>query len=138
MFDALGSARSERAAGASLPATLATTTGASSSASGTNVQEAGVDEPDVVKVAGDLLLRVRGDVLTVHDVSGAVPRLLSSLALTGLRDGELPGRRRPHRRPRHRHRHRRRGPAPARARTTHRRAPGSSCWTSATPAPRGC
>ncbi|KRF37037.1 beta-propeller domain-containing protein [Nocardioides sp. Soil805] len=90
MFDAMGSARSESAAGAPLPRT----TGSSSTDSGTNVQEAGVDEPDVVKAAGDLLVRVRDDVLTVHDVSGAdvpgaAPRLLSSLTLTGLRDGEL-------------------------------------------------
>ena len=85
MFDAMGSARSESAAGAPLP----TTTRSSSTGSGTNVQEAGVDEPDVVKVAGDLLLRIRDDVLTVHDVSGTEPRLLSSLTLAGLRDGEL-------------------------------------------------
>ena len=66
MFDAMGSTRSETAAGAPVPSTLPTTTGSSSTESGTNVQEAGVDEPDVVKVAGELLLRVRDDVLTVR------------------------------------------------------------------------
>lgn len=87
MFDATGSAtRSETAASA--PA-LPTTTGSSSTATGTNVQEAGVDEPDVVKVAGGLLFRVQDDVLTTYDVSGDEPRELSSLTLAGLSDGEL-------------------------------------------------
>jgi hypothetical protein len=89
MFDATGSSRSETAAGAPVPSTLPTTTGASSTESGTNVQEAGVDEPDVVKVAGQLLLHVRDDVLTVHDVSGDEPRQLSSITLAGLGGGEL-------------------------------------------------
>ena len=87
MFDAMGSAtRSE--ASATAP-TLPTTTGSQSTASGTNVQEAGVDEPDVVKVAGDLLFRVQDDVLTTYDVAGAEPQELSSLTLDGLGDGEL-------------------------------------------------
>ncbi len=89
MFDAMGSSRSETAAGAPVPSTLPTTTGASSTESGTNVQEAGVDEPDVVKVAGELLLRVRDDVLTLYDVSGDEPRQLSSITLAGLAGGEL-------------------------------------------------
>lgn len=93
MFDAMGSATGGITGGAarseSAAAPLPTTTGASSTGSGTNVQEAGVDEPDVVKVAGELVLRVRADVLTVHDVSGTTPRLLSSLTLAGLRDAEL-------------------------------------------------
>lgn len=87
MFDAMGSAtRSETSTSAP---TLPTTTGSSSTATGTNVQEAGVDEPDVVKVAGGLLFRVQDDVLTTYDVSGDEPRELSSLTLAGLGDGEL-------------------------------------------------
>jgi hypothetical protein len=44
-----------------------------SSATGTNVQEAGVDEPDVVKTDGELLVRVRDGDLEVHDVTGREP-----------------------------------------------------------------
>jgi hypothetical protein len=43
----------------------------SSSETGTNVQEVGVDEPDVVKTDGELLVRIEGDELTVYDVSEA-------------------------------------------------------------------
>lgn len=44
-----------------------------SSATGTNVQEVGVDEPDVVKTDGTLLVRVREGDLEVHDVTGPEP-----------------------------------------------------------------
>ncbi len=43
------------------------------SGTGTNVQEVGVDEPDVVKTDGSLLVRVRDGDLEVHDVTGAEP-----------------------------------------------------------------
>jgi hypothetical protein len=56
-----------------------------SNESGTNVQELGVDESDVVKVAGPLLLRLRDGVLVVYDVSGEEPVELSS---TRLEDAE--------------------------------------------------
>ena len=47
---------------------------ATSSDTGTNVQEAGVDEPDVVKTDGSLLVRVVDDsTLVVYDVTGAEP-----------------------------------------------------------------
>ncbi|WP_107770952.1 beta-propeller domain-containing protein [Nocardioides sediminis] len=85
MFDASGAARSETAAGAPLP----TTTRSTSSGTGTNVQEAGVDEPDAVKVLDDRLVRVQDDVLTVHDLGADEPRLLSTLTLEGMADGEL-------------------------------------------------
>ncbi len=85
MFDAMGSARSESAAGAPLP----TTTRSSSTGSGTNVQEAGVDEPDLVKTDGTLLARVVDDTLTTYDVSGERPRMLGSAPLTGLSDPQL-------------------------------------------------
>jgi hypothetical protein len=60
-----------------------------SSATGTNVQEAGVDEPDTVKTDGHLLVRVQGGDLLVYDVSGAAPVQLASLALARVSDPEL-------------------------------------------------
>jgi hypothetical protein len=60
-----------------------------SSATGTNVQEAGVDEPDTVKTDGRLLVRVQGGDLLVYDVTGASPAQLASLALPGVGDPEL-------------------------------------------------
>ncbi len=54
------------------------------SATGTNVQETGVDEPDVVKASGSLLVRVVDDTLTTYDVSGSRPRELGSAPLTGM------------------------------------------------------
>jgi uncharacterized secreted protein with C-terminal beta-propeller domain len=49
--------------------------------SGTNVQEEGVDEPDLVKTDGKTLYTVGNGKLRAVDVSGAKPRLLDSLAL---------------------------------------------------------
>jgi len=46
---------------------------------GTNLQEAGVDEPDLVKTDGSLLLATSGGTLYVVDVSGDSPRRLASL-----------------------------------------------------------
>ncbi len=57
-----------------------------SSDTGTNVQETGVDEPDVVKTDGSLLVRVDGDELTTYDVTGATPRRLGGLTLPGVDD----------------------------------------------------
>lgn len=54
-----------------------------SSDTGTNVQEAGVDEPDVVKTDGRILVRVDGGELTTYDVSGATVRELGRLRLAG-------------------------------------------------------
>jgi len=51
-------------------------------ATGTNVQEAGVDEPDIAKTDGSLTYVVRGHSLVVTDVSGDAPRVLSRLDLT--------------------------------------------------------
>jgi hypothetical protein len=76
----------DSAASAPLPAT----TTATSSGTGTNVQEQGVDEPDVVKTDGHLLVRVLdGHSLVVYDVSGAEPLRLGSLALSGMDSPEL-------------------------------------------------
>ena len=52
-----------------------------SSETGTTVQEAGVDEPDVVKTDGELLARVRDGALELLDVTGRVPVELSDTAL---------------------------------------------------------
>ena len=46
---------------------------AESSGTGTNVQEAGVDEPDVVKTDGTTLYRVHDGTLTSYDVTGRRP-----------------------------------------------------------------
>ena len=58
------------------------TTRVTSNETGTNVQEAGVDEADVVKTRGDLLVRVLGDVVSVWDVSGEVPHQQGTVTLT--------------------------------------------------------
>jgi hypothetical protein len=50
---------------------------------GTNVQEAGVDEPDLVKTDGRTLYRVQGGDLVVYDVSGPQVERLTSLDLPG-------------------------------------------------------
>ena len=55
-----------------------TTSRTTSNESGTNVQEVGVDESDVVKVAGSLLVRLQDGVLKAYDVSGDTPTELSS------------------------------------------------------------
>src|SRR5215217_6621893 len=49
--------------------------------SGTNVQEEGVDEPDMVKTDGKALFVATGGKVRAVDVSGEKPRLLDSLAL---------------------------------------------------------
>jgi uncharacterized secreted protein with C-terminal beta-propeller domain len=49
--------------------------------SGTNNQEAGVDEPDMVKTDGKTLFAVEGNQVNAVDVSGAQPKLLDSLTL---------------------------------------------------------
>ncbi len=51
--------------------------------SGTNVQEAGVDEPDIVKTDGRRVVAIAGGALQVLDVTGAAPRVVGSLALEG-------------------------------------------------------
>lgn len=54
----------------------------------TNVQEAGVDEPDLVKTDGKRLFVVAGATLRAYDVTGDVPRALGALDLGGA-GGEL-------------------------------------------------
>jgi len=55
-----------------------------SGATGTNLQEVGVDEPDVMKTADGLLYTTVGDRLVVLDVSGDRPRELGSLTVPAL------------------------------------------------------
>ena len=50
---------------------------------GTNVQEAGVDEPDVVKTDGHTLFRIQGGDLVTYDLTGADVNRLTSLDLPG-------------------------------------------------------
>ena len=63
--------------------------GATSTGTGTNVQESGVDEPDVVKSDGELLVRVQDDELTAYDVTGDEPAYLDAVDLPGVADAEL-------------------------------------------------
>lgn len=51
------------------------------SATGTNVQEAGVDEPDTVKTDGSVMVVVRDERLDVYDVTGSSTAKVSSLPL---------------------------------------------------------
>ena len=57
--------------------------------SGTNVQEEGVDEPDLVKTDGKTLFTFAGGKLRAVDVTGAKPRLLDSLVLDNRMGYEL-------------------------------------------------
>ncbi len=62
------------------------TTRSTASATGTNVQEAGVDEPDSVKTDGRLLARVEDGELVLADVAGDRVRELSRTDLLDLED----------------------------------------------------
>lgn len=71
------------------PQSQSKTTRQTNSDTGTNVQEAGVDEPDSVKTDGELLVRLRDDELIVYDVAGEQALRESSIDLTGLENGEI-------------------------------------------------
>ena len=79
----------DSASTATSPARTSGLKAATSSATGTNVQEAGVDEPDVVKTDGSILVRIQGDRLTTYDVSGSAPDRLAGLTIPNLTDGEI-------------------------------------------------
>ena len=64
-----------------------TGSGATDDSSTTNNQEAGVDEPDIVKTDGKTLFALVGDELRAYDVRAATPKLLGSVAVSG--GGEL-------------------------------------------------
>lgn len=74
---------------AKAPGPLPSTSRVTNEDSGTNVQELGVDEPDVVKTDGRTLFRVEGGDLTTYDVTGEDVVRLGSADLVDLRDGEL-------------------------------------------------
>ena len=57
--------------------------------SGTNVQVAGVDEPDIVKTDGRRIITVSQNVLTVVDVTGDAPTVVGHVLLDEAPDGEL-------------------------------------------------
>ncbi len=57
--------------------------------SGTNLQEAGIDEPDVVKTDGRSLFAVVNGTVQVVDLTGPEPRLAGSTALEGGWEHEL-------------------------------------------------
>ncbi|MGQ0467574.1 MAG: beta-propeller domain-containing protein [Sporichthyaceae bacterium] len=59
------------------------------SATGTNVQEQGVDEADLAKTDGKILVTVVRGALQVVDVSGTTPRPRGSVDLRGVRPSEL-------------------------------------------------
>ncbi len=59
------------------------------SATGTNVQEAGVDEPDVVKTNGTIVARIKDDRLTTYDVTGTAPEQLASVHLADITEAEM-------------------------------------------------
>ena len=86
MFDAQsGDASSPSASAAGSERSSVSTSRSTSNESGTNVQELGVDESDVVKVAGSLLLRMREGELLAYDVSGDEPSLLSTTRIDDAR-----------------------------------------------------
>jgi uncharacterized secreted protein with C-terminal beta-propeller domain len=57
--------------------------GAAPEFSDTNVQEAGIDEPDLIKTDGKRVFVAVAGQLRVVDVTGAAPRLVGALALDG-------------------------------------------------------
>ncbi len=65
------------------PAAAPAPTSATPDFSGTNVQELGVDEPDVVKTDGRLIYAITDGKLRIVDVTGATPIVRGTLALDG-------------------------------------------------------
>ncbi|SEB65783.1 Beta propeller domain-containing protein [Nocardioides exalbidus] len=90
VFAAEGDAAMPLSSSAGVERSMPTTSRTTSDESGTNVQEAGVDEADVVKVAGSLLLRVRDGELLAYDVSGDAPVLLSTTPVPAARSHGWP------------------------------------------------
>ncbi|NDL60263.1 beta-propeller domain-containing protein [Phytoactinopolyspora mesophila] len=62
--------------------TSAGTSDGASSYSTTNVQEAGVDEPDIVKTDGRLIVTATGPTLRIVDVTGSEPSEVGELSLS--------------------------------------------------------
>ncbi len=75
----------ERASAEAVPASgMAASAAVGTGVTGTNLQEAGVDEPDLMKTAGGLVFTTVGDRLVVLDVTGSAPREVGSLPVDGL------------------------------------------------------
>jgi uncharacterized secreted protein with C-terminal beta-propeller domain len=70
-------------------ATALQRTAATPEFSQTNVQEAGVDEPDIVKTNGRTVFAIAGGRLHAIDVTGARPRIAGSLDLDGSHGHQL-------------------------------------------------
>ena len=91
-FDSAGGAAESSSPTASdMQRSAVKTSRSTSNESGTNVQELGVDESDVVKVAGPLLLRMRDGELLAYDVSGDEPALLSATRIDDSRGNGVVG-----------------------------------------------
>ena len=88
-LDAMDGAVERRLATAPPVAKSPQTSTSVNSDTGTNVQEAGVDEPDVVKTDGDLLVRIQGATLTTYDVTGEQTEELSQITLEDFGHGEI-------------------------------------------------
>lgn len=72
---------------APVPVAAPTTNGGAESAAGdfsqTNVQEAGIDEPDVIKTDGKYVYAVSDNTLRIVDVRGDAPHVVGTLPLEG-------------------------------------------------------
>lgn len=81
--DSAGGGRGEGA-----PTAAPTPAPASGDSSQTNVQEQGVDEPDIVKTDGNTIFAIAAGKLNAVDARAATPKLLSSLELESY-DGDM-------------------------------------------------
>ncbi len=79
----------ESSAKAPAPTTASGVDEQSSSETGTNTQEAGVDEADSVKTNGEILARVNGNDVLIYDVTGSEPVLISTTTLDGIAEAQL-------------------------------------------------
>lgn len=85
----LGAVVDDRALRYEAAAKMPRTSRSVNSETGTNVQEAAVDEPDSVKTDGELLVTVRDDELTTYDVTGSSTRELGRIDLPGIEGAEI-------------------------------------------------
>ena len=80
----------ERVVDLGVPASTAISGAVGSGATGTNVQEQGVDEPDFAKTNGEIALVLRAKSLVVYDITGDAPARLGTLPLADRYDpGDL-------------------------------------------------
>ena len=71
----------DRSDGASTQAATVPSAGSDATFTGTNVQELGVDEPDIVKTDGDRILVVSENTLTYVDIASGTPTVTDRLVL---------------------------------------------------------